>query len=262
MNQDDIGKVPSFNHDTFIQAAQILVDADEAERAIELLTNGLPAYYRDNPPREILVARCKIIQATMTAPAYMDCADDSVFCESGERAKAILDANVRGQLMKQSVEAKNKEGVKPHIVDMGSGELWLPIGLKEYGLDFTYEDIIINAYTREKSAHVERTKWDGQAPVIFCALEVIEHLANVKDMAVEMHRHTRGRGAKEIHLSTPMYVYDPKPKPIMKLENNGLPHLRGYTPNEFLRDAAQVFGSEYHWQFVPSQIMSLVGARK
>lgn len=258
----NLGEVKSFDEQYFLITAQILVDADEAERAYWLLTQGLPAYYRDNPPERISYFRNQIQMAMMTPLAYLDCIDDSLYCEDPERAKTILEGTLRGQLVKASVDEYNKAGKIPHIVEMGPGEYWLPIGLKKTETKFTYQDIAVNEVTRKKSTFLDRTLWREGMRTIFCAQEVIEHLPSVNDMNVELMRATEGHGADEIHLSTPLYTYDSKAKPILELNKNGLPHLRAYTPNEFSIEAMRIFGPAYNWQFYPGQVMSLVGKRK
>lgn len=256
------GEIPSFNVSHFLNTAQILVDADEPERALWLLTQGLPAYYRDNTPSEIVEARNRILRGCMTPLSYLDCKDDSIFCETPTRALGILQNTLRGQLVKKSVEDLNAKGLTPHLIEMGPGEYWLPQGLRALGLGFTYKDVAVNEYTKKQSYLIERQEWNGASPIIFCAQEVIEHLANPQDMAVELMRETSGRGASEIHVSTPFYTYDGKPKPIAGIRRNSLPHLRAYTPQEFANEATKVFGTTYKWELQISPVMSLVGTKR
>jgi len=255
------GEIPSFDASYFLLTAQILVDADEAERAYWLLTDGLPAFYRQHTPERIVQFRNKIQMAMMTPLAYGDCKDDSLYCENDDRALEILSGTLRGQLTLQSVLQFNERGIRPHIVEIGPGEFWLPRGLRAKDCAFTYQDIGINEYTKAKSKEIERSDWDEIQPVIFCAQEVIEHMASPSDLGVELMRATNGKGASEVHLSTPLFTYDGKPKPILELGRNGLPHLRAYTPNEFIQEAMKIFGPSYQWAFYPSQVMSLVGKR-
>jgi len=257
----NVGQIPSFDERYFLGCAQILVDADEPERAIHLLTKGLPAYYRDNPTPSIKAYIQYIQMALMTGNAYADCKDDSIFCDDTERAKQILNNTLRGQLVVSSIQEYNSYEKTPHIVEMGPGEYWLPIGLKAEGLKFTYQDIAVNEFTKDKSKSITRSVWNGTAPLIFCAQEVIEHLTNPHDLAIELMRTTYGQGANEIHISTPLYTYDGSPKPITKLKRNGLPHLRAYTPNEFYSEAIKIFGASYKWELQVSQVMSLVGKK-
>jgi hypothetical protein len=198
----------------------------------------------------------------MTTHAYLDCKDDSIFCETPEKAMQILDNTLRGQLVRDAVKQHNNAGHVPHVIDLGPGEYWLPQGLRAKFLNFTYEDIGVNEYTKQRSKTIPRHHWNGENYVIFCAQEVIEHLFHVEDLNIEMMRYTNGKGAHEIHLSTPLYVYDPKPKPIDGLDKNSLPHLKGYTPQEFGNAAIKIFGPAYQWELHASQIMSLVGKRK
>ena len=256
------GYIPSFNVEPYLQVAQMLVDADDPKRAIELLTNFLPAFYRDHTPIEIINAVNKITSSLMTPTSYSDCKDDSVFCESPDRAKLLIDQTLRGQLMLKSVQEYNEKGIAPHLIEIGPGEYWLSQGLKAHNCKFTYQDIAVNEYTKEKSKFIERTPWDKEAPVIYVAQEIIEHMSDPHDLAIELYRVMHGKQPNQIHVSTPLYTFDGKPKPIATLERNGLPHLRAYTPQEFLSEVMRVFGAAYKWDFSVSPIMSLVGTLK
>jgi hypothetical protein len=256
------GPTPTFNSEPYLKVAQMQVDADEPQQALHTLNKGLPAWERLNPPLEILNARNKILRALMPTTAYLDCKDDSIFCEDPQRAKMLLENTLRGKLVHDSVKEHNEKGSKPHVIEMGPGEFWLPQGLTACSLLFTYKDIAVNEHTKAKSKAIERTEWDGKQPVIFCAQEVIEHLFYVEEMAIQMHRETNGHPANEVHLSTPFCVYDGKAKPINDLKSNSLPHLRSYHPQEFLEEAIKVFGAGYNWHFYMSEVMSLVGKLK
>lgn len=256
------GQIPSFDERYFLACAQILVDADEPERALHLLTDGLPAYYRDNPTQSIIEYRKHIQSALMTPLSYLDCSEDSLFCEDTTRAVSILKSNLRGKLMLQSITNLNEKQIIPHLIEVGPGEYWLPIALRGLGLQFTYKDVAVNEYTKKRSENIRRADCPQDSYVIFCAQEVIEHLANPSDLAIELMRETNGRGANEIHVSTPLYTYDGHPKPITELKRNGLPHLRAYTPNEFLAEGVKIFGASYNWELQVSQVMSLVGIKR
>jgi hypothetical protein len=274
MEISDFGKVLSWDEKAFIHVAQILVDADEAERALWLLTDGLPAYYRDNTPPSIVSARNKITMACMTTSSYKDCEADTMFCDSAARGKLLVEQTLRGQLCAKSIKAFNDKGKTPHLIDLGPGEYWLPVGLKACGLKFGYQDLGVNESTKRRSdakieidGHlvqeaIERHTWNGEDPVIFVGLEIIEHLSSTKDLLIECLRITKGVLPDEIHLSTPLYTYHGDAKPIDKLDKNGLPHLRAYTPTEFHLEAVKVFGLGYDWELHLSPVMSLVGRKK
>lgn len=238
-----------------------LIQHDEVERALMVLDN-LPALLRDRPPMSLVKLRTDIVAALITTHAYMNSGLDSNVRE--DSAVANLQYNVRGQMAEAEVRKYNAAGVTPHLVDVGPGEYWIPLGLKKLGLQFTYWDVAVDTNTqavahpllkdyrfpKEKRTHLKQ-------PQIFLALEIIEHLPQPLDLATECLRHC-GEWPERIHLSTPMYCYDPSPKDWRK--PCGLPHLRAYTPHEFHETAKRVFPG-YEWQMYADRILSLRGLR-
>jgi hypothetical protein len=67
-----------------------------------------------------------------------------------------------------------------------------------------------------------------------------------------------GRRPERIHLSTPLYTFDNKHD---DWRETGLPHLRAYTPQEFIQTAAGLF-HEYAWHFHADPVMCLRGMRR
>lgn len=253
------GGVESFDEKPFVQAAELLVQGDEPERALNLL-NLLPAYYRDNPPLGVQKLRQDILQSLITPHAYMTAGLDAEVKE--EQAEALLGGLLRGRLVLAEVQRYNELGLTPHIIDMGPGEYFVPIGLQRVGARFTYWDVVFDQNT-QAAAHpiiqkvrVKEAK-PGQ-PIIFLALELIEHLASEQDIAIEAYRYA-GKAPDRVHLSTPQYCYDGRTKAWRK--PCGLPHLRCYTPKEFLTAAQNLFPT-HQWSVYQGQIMSLRGQRQ
>lgn len=235
------------------QYVEMLVDHDEVERALIVLEN-VPAYYRDAVPQNLAKLKKDILQAICTSHAYYsDNLDQKI---SLEAAKYALQ-NIRGLLIAKEVETYNKQGLTPHIVDMGPGEYFVPIGLKDLKLKFTYNDIGLDQQTRKDALpfieDVKRLIPTREQPVIFLALEIIEHLHNPKDIVTECLRHC-GEFPERVHLSTPCYTYDASAKDWRK--KSGLPHLRAYTPAEFMRTSQSLF-REYAPQYFDGIIMSI-----
>lgn len=255
-----IGTVQGFNEDVVHELVNTLVEGDEVERALIVLDN-LPAFYRDNPPLKIQKLRQDILSSMVTAHAYLSATMDADVLP--ERADWELENLLRGKLVRAEVERYIKRGFHPHIVDVGPGEYFVPIGLDRLGYEFTYKALAMD----QKAASAARSfteKHEGPGPQdketaqIFLALEVIEHIASPRELAVEALRHC-GRWPDRVHLSTPCYTFDGrKDKAWRKL--NGLPHLRAYTPKEFVREAESIFPG-YHWSMYPETIMSLRGQR-
>ena len=257
----NFGQVDSWDPLKVAQVVQMLVDADEAERAIMVLDN-VPAFYRDNQDPMLVDLRRDIVASMVTAHAYMSCDFDS----NVELAKAeqIISHTLRGMLIKAEVTKLNKQLKQPHIIDCGPGEYFVPLGLAQHQKVFTYEPIAMDGKAKTafealfEGFHVER-QWKKTEPTIFCALEIIEHLPSPDDLAIEAMRYTEGRGPDFIHLSTPHYTYDGCPKSPGR---NALPHLRAYTPREFLSEANRIFPG-YVWQLYTEGdvLLSLRGIR-
>lgn len=249
----EVGKAVTFNPIPFLECAKQLVDADEVERALALLDN-VPAYFRDFPPPEILEYKNKILQHMITANGYMT---DNHDCNinSKEEAKFLLDHTLRGKLIQKEIAAL--QGFSVSVVDVGPGEYWIPKGVDG---EFFYKPIAMDSRVYDQAlkdediaSKMKPAPWD--AVRIFVALEVIEHISNPRELAWEAAKHFQGKEPHYIHLSTPLYTYDSKPK---DWASHKLPHLRAYTPREFIFEAQRLW-PHYEWQFHPSDVMSLRG---
>lgn len=239
---------------------EMLINNDEVERALMVLDN-VPAKYREYIPEPLAKLRSDILAAMTTAHAYMSSDLDSNV--RPETAVANLRFNVRGRLIETEVRKYNEMGHSPHIVDVGPGEYWIPLALKELGLKFLYWDVAMDQKT-QAIAHPllsgHRSPWPDDSvsrPRIFLGLEIIEHLPEPRDLAVECLRHCGG-WPDRVHLSTPLFCYDDADKDWRK--PCGLPHLRAYTPGEFVETAKKIFPG-YQWQLYADRIMSLRGLR-
>jgi len=203
--ENDQFRLQFWNSEHFIKAADILVAADEPLKAIQLLDN-LPGYYRDFPPQEILDMKKDIKAKLATATFYQK--EDSPGIGTYEDIKPVASTLLRYELIKNDVSEYNKAGKTPHLIDLGPGKYYLPIGLKGDGLKFTYQDIGFNGPSQmsflDQHADLYKTKAPVDSPVIFVACEIIEHLHHEDDIAAEMHR--TGCSPDIIHLSTPKYT--------------------------------------------------------
>lgn len=247
-----------WDEDKFLDVVNMLLNADEVERALLFLDN-VPAYFRDQPTERMKKMRGKILGAMVTAHAYMSSGLDANVVENPEHNKYLIDNLLRGQLVKHEVERYNKNGVSPQIIDVGPGEYFIPLGLSAYDFGHWYFDVAMDQNTQAATRSlINRGKSSKtETPHIFVALEIIEHLADPRELAVEALRHC-GKWPERVHLSTPLYCFDGKVKDWQK--PCGLPHLRAYTPNEFINEAMRIFPN-YKWEFFGSQPMSLRGQR-
>ncbi len=232
---------------------ETLLTNDEVERA-ELVLDNVPAFFRDNPPEILIRLRQDILRARYTANTYADSPKDA----GVDRATAISRFRMllRGRILEAEVKGYNAAGKTPHLVEMGPGTYFVPHALAELGYDFTYCDIALNNTAQELAAGITRTKRPPEgAPVIFVAQEIIEHLPDTKEIAIEALKHC-GKGPHRVHLSTPLYTFDNQHDDWRV--RDGLPHLRAYTPQEFMLEAMRLFPA-YHWQLLYDRIMSLRG---
>lgn len=235
---------------------RMLIDHDEVERALLILEN-IPSYYRDNPPKNLVKLKEDIHQSLLTTHAYMTSALDSEV--SKEKGLGFVENVPRGVMIKNEVQKYNEKDIVPHIVEMGPGEYGVLIGLSELGFRFTYDAISIDPIARNAAKEwlLKHAVSSDPKETIFIANEIIEHLPSTRDIVIEAMRHC-GRMPERVHLSTPYYSYDVSDK---QWEHTcGLPHLRAYTPGEFIAEAKNLFPN-YTFQFYDSPIMSIRGCR-
>lgn len=229
-----------------------LARADEIERALSV-PNLLPAYYRDNPPPEIT----KLANDIMAKIATID------FYKNTDFYPGIVDLDsvtktLRYELLVKDVKRLNKMGFVPHIVDYGPGEFWVPICLNDLGLDYTYQPIVLNDVSFNKTKHLFdsklRSKKTGQ-PSIFLALEIIEHLWNENELKINM---LQSAGFCDIvHVSTPKYAHNYDN--LNWLSTGTLGHLRAYTPTEFFTKIQDMFKEYGDFTFYDSGILHARG---
>ncbi len=255
---DLIGSIEDCDFSLIAKTIELYIQADEVERALWIL-NNLPGKHRDYIPYELVKLKAEILAAMVTPHAYLTSELDNGV-HSPEGAAEVLGMLMRGVLLKEEVKRFNDKALIPHLIDMGPGEYFIPIGLKHLNYRFTYLDLGMDKRTSEK-AHpllydVRREKC-GDVPKIFIAMEIIEHLPEPRDIVVECLRHF-GDYPDRIHMSTPCYTFDGGKKDWRK--PCGLPHLRTYTPTEFVKTANDLFPG-YRWEVYKSRIMSIRGCR-
>lgn len=247
----------NFDTESFVKVVNEYLRLDEVERALWLLDN-LPAKARDFPPMELIKLKQDILGAIVTPHAYQSCDLDSQIQPDSVNVQH-LNRYLRGILVQEEVKRFNDLGLTPHIVDVGPGEYFVPLGLQTMGYRFTYWDIGMDKKTSQvahpRLSQVRMEPIHSNQPVIFLALEIMEHLPEPRDLLTECLRHC-GRLPERVHFSTPMYCFDENPKAWNK--PCGLPHLRTYTPGEFMETVQKLFKG-YQWELYQSECMSLRG---
>lgn len=237
---------------------RMLIDHDEVERALLVLEN-VPAHIRDKIPKNLSTLRNEILYAMCTPNAYH--ADDFDLEVSLKNSTAHVETLLRGILVRNEVERYNALGIVPHIVDLGPGEYNIPVGLKQLDAKFTYFGIGLDKKAKAQALPIIGNRWQERGrkdqPTIFVANEIIEHLPSTQDIVIDALRNCEG-WPERVHLSTPCYAYDLYDRDFDK--RGALPHLRAYTPDEFLAEVSKLFRG-YEIQLYNSQIMSIRGCR-
>jgi len=256
---DFTGACEFFDPKPWIQLSDILVAADEPMMALEVL-KMVPGFYRDHYPMVLQEQADKIDSLTATPHFYAKNKWDMRIV-TDEEGGHLVDSLLRGRLIQTDVQKYNTEGKRPHVFDYGPGEYWLPIGLQHKGYNFTYDDVGLCDEARK--AAVPRLKMPskpfGEAPVIYVACEIIEHLHYERDLKVEVER--AGLKPDIIHVSTPKYTFDGRLERLDWRSKGDLGHLRTYTPKEFSDKICLLFRG-YNWQlFADSNVMHMRGEK-
>ncbi len=239
-----------FNLQCFLDAANELTRLDEIERALHLLDN-LPALYRDEEPKEVAQLRAEIT-AKIATPSWYAEAESVEPLELGD--ERVMSTTLRYQMLAADVARFNEQGLVPHIVDYGPGPMWLASNLLAQKLNFTYEPIVLDQARLDKAKDTYLNLFSGPNPTmpyIFCAFEIIEHLWREIDLKIEAYRHAP-RLPDLIHISTPMYAFDPN-CPDWRLRDR-LGHLRAYTPKDLCLVLGDMF-KNYEMKVFTSQIL-------
>ncbi len=241
-----------FNIQCFLDAANELVRADEVEKALKLLEDFLPAYYRDNIPPEVIALRNEIMARIATPVSYVTIEDSYGPDLDDKHDMAAI--SLRGAMMCKDVKEWNDKGHSPHIVDFAPGEFWLPAMLKKQGLVFTYWPILLNkgALPKLKEHYADGIQENPHEdePFIYVAFEIIEHLHNANDIKSESLRWKRQPDV--VHISTPCYSFD---QSCMNWRSRDLlGHLRAYSPGELHGILHKLF-PEYDQTLTISQIL-------
>lgn len=259
VDQNKLGACEFFDSKPFIDAANILAASDDVLRALTVL-DSLPGYYRDNPPPEITELKKKILKKMATPNYYMTNVNDmNIMADVAEHQVTTL---IRGQQIAADVKAYNEERIIPHIVDLGPGDYWLPIGLAKNRLMFTYQPIGICDKAKDKAlpfiSSYLKEEIPNDRPQIFVACEIIEHLHFEEEITIEYNR--VGTDAEVIHMSTPLYTFDGRHQEINWEKKDILQHLRTYTPDEFYQAAHRLF-PKHKWEIIGSNILHARGKR-
>ena len=257
--KEECGKLAFFDLNPYLHVADILTAGDEPMMALKVL-DMVPGFYRDHYPLEMQSKKRQIISKLATPGFYVTNPYDSLV--RADSSHLVVEGTLRGSLIFEDVQKYNREGIEPHIVDLGPGEYWLPIGLKKKGCKFSYQPIGLCTEAHNKAKdHILlelSKKPDPKSPRIFVSCELIEHLHHEADIRTDCER--IGCVPDIIHISTPKYSFDGRPEKFRWQEQGDLGHLRTYTPAEFKSVVVKMW-PEYKWVYIDSQPMHMRGLK-
>lgn len=245
-SQEFPGRPTFFDPDVYLDAVEMMINADEVNRAFWMLDN-MPAYYRDNVPSRAATMRVQLNEVLFTPVQYKGVYD--TLSIDGEAA--IANWPSRATIVEEEIIKLNAKTIKPNIMELAPGQFWLPAGLKYKGLDFTYEHLSLDNFD-----HPFDKPWPSCAFNIFIAFELIEHLHCENEIYQNYLKFKRT--ADMIMLSTPLYTFAGG---MDKWQTRQLGHLRTYTPKEFVDKAAGMFPG-YEWGVYVDHVITLVGSIK
>lgn len=241
----------SFKPKPFIEAAEMLLAADETLMALKLL-DMLPMFYQDHPPKEILALKREIMAKVATATFYAHHEGSELKISDAECE--TYSGTLRNQLIAQDLKVLNENGYIPHVWDHGPGEGALPLLLRKAGYKFTYGQVYLNEPTRKATAHrfTDITpSSESTAPMIWVSTEIIEHLHCEQEIRFEMEQRCT---PTIIHISTPLYTFAEEVTDWRKI--GWLGHLRTYSPQSF-QDVIKKMFPEYVYAYYHSQVQHI-----
>lgn len=257
------GKIPAFVEaiPSMLKYVDALIASDELAFAQEVLTRGMPGFFRDNVPEDVKTIKAELWKFLMNSDDYGSNWQDLELM-SIERGKETIQNVLRGTLILKDVQEYNAKNIVPHLVEMGPGEYWLPLGLKALDCQFTYHGIGLQGGAQTKAKELLGWNWrekEPGAPTIFAACELVEHLWNDYEIPHTAAKHCETMDV--IHLSTPLYTFGFGKTDWRESKYNGQGgHLRTYTPAEFMGVAQRLF-PDYSWTYYHSHIMSVRGTK-
>ncbi len=231
--------------------------ADEIILAYHLLDN-MPGYYRENYPERAKEIKALVNKNLMSIYDYANNEDEfgEKQFEEARVQLARMDSQPRGEVLVNKVRDLNRQGIEPHLFEVGPSNYFMPIGLAGGGCKFTYSDLNFNSRAKEfiKSKNIINfadRKPDDYKMYLFC--EIIEHLWRTED-AVDIYRKYHNE-ADWFMLSTPRFTMGGG---LDSWKTRQLGHIRTWTPKEISTFATEKF-PEFDWHIYSTPMMVMVG---
>ncbi len=234
------GPMRNFKLQAFLDSANEMVRADEVSNALWLLEKGIPAWYREHTPIEVINLKNEIMRRLATPSFYAR--DRGSELQTHPEVHKMMKHSLRGDIIVKEMRHLNNQNLTPALYDFGPGEYWTPKLLIEEKAKFIYVPIWVNEpsykhYLKDFESAMGGTLTEDM-PKVFYACEIIEHMWKEDELRYEMNRNCGY--ADIIHFSTPAYTFDTECQDWMAAKKD-LGHLRAYTPSEFFLTIQRLF---------------------
>lgn len=235
------GQPTFFNMDVYLSVVGMMINADEPIRALWMLDN-VPAFFRDNPPPQLLDMREKLHRQLWTSVQYSGIYRGVTITPEHTAQHWPL----RAKLLEEEIRDLNSKGIIPNVCELAGGSGWLPAGMKHKELQFSYEHMSLDGVSLEQ----QECSYN-----IFVAFELIEHLSDPWDIYRNALKFKRSFNL--VVLSTPLYTFEGG---MDDWENRELGHLCTFTPGEFHKIANEMFKG-YAWTCALDSTIVLMGKK-
>lgn len=236
------GRPPHFRVDVYLDAVEDMIASDEVEKAFAMLDN-MPTFYQDFPPERAREIRRSLNRQLFTPVQYISHLGHEV-----SEADAIAAWSHRFQALERVMQAFSDLMHTPHIMELAPGSHIVSAGLRAKGFSFTYDQLSLEPSDT-------RPIPEADAPTIFVAFELIEHLADPWEIYRNYLRFERE--ADVVMLSTPLYTHSACSR---EWRTAALGHLRTYSPSSLHAVVSAMFEG-YTWSVETSDVIVLKGVR-
>lgn len=263
-HESNIGRPLHFKLENHIKAIEGLIVSDEIEMALKLC-DMLPAWHRDNYPKEITDLKKRLYQNLYDCFEY---AEDPGLDQGWDKEFLIKQGKSdyfypRGNLLRQKIRALNDNGLWPWVFEASPSTGALALAMKDEGLKFWYCGKNLNAKLTDKVKEWLSEIWSEPpppgaltaSPNIFVCFETLEHTYRQEDIKQSYYK--LGIDFDYVFLSVPYgCLFGGLPD-----YNRKLGHIRGYTTKDFT-DLAQSFFPEFKtWEYYKHHSQVLVGSK-
>jgi hypothetical protein len=255
----NLGRPIYWDLNVHLLAIEQMIRADEIQIALQMI-DQVPAWYRENRPAEIEQIRKTIYRQHYDIFLYGNDPDEAAQNEAICKEQWFGNyCYPRAEIITAEIKRLNDELRTPWIFDLSCSHGNLGVGLRDAGLKFNYLGKSMNWRAADKLKGWMGAAWadqpqDDQTTILVCT-EALEHAWDPGDIVRAAYK--TWANYDQIFFSTPLGCLGGG---LPNWETRPLGHIRGYTPDEFLKFAIENFPG-YSWKLYKSASMVLHGRR-